>query len=60
MAEYRIHFIDHGESVFDAVALERDTVEAVIEEAHRLDVSSIGAGFDVLCDRRVVHRDRRT
>jgi hypothetical protein len=25
---------------------------AVIEEAHRIDVPSIGAGFGVICDRR--------
>ena len=60
MAEYRIHFVDHGEAVFDAVALERDTDEAVIEEAHRLYVPSIGVGFDILRGSRLVHKHRQS
>lgn len=59
MAQYRIHFVDHGEKVFDAVTLERDSDEAVIEEARRLDVPSIGIGFDVLREHRLLHRHRR-
>jgi hypothetical protein len=47
MPLYRVHFVNHGDHVFDAIELEHDTDEAAIEEASRLDVPSIGAGFDV-------------
>ena len=59
MAEYRIHFVDRSESVFDAVALECDAEDAAIEEAHRLDVPCIGAGFDVWYQDRLVYKHRR-
>ena len=59
MARYRIHFIDQDGKVFDAVQLERDSDSAAIEEAHRLDVPSVGAGFDLWLEERLVYRHRR-
>jgi hypothetical protein len=59
MARYVVHFVDHGGHVFDAVALEHDSDERAVEHAHRLDVPSIGGGFDVLHEGRLVHRHRR-
>ncbi len=58
MARYRIHFVDQRGKVFDAIELERDTDEAAIEEAHRLDVPSARAGFDLWCEE-LVYRHRR-
>jgi hypothetical protein len=59
MPQYRVHFVDHGERVFDTTVVEHDTDEAAIEHARRLDVPSIGAGFDVWQEDRLVHRHRR-
>jgi hypothetical protein len=59
MSRYRVHFVDHGDRVFDSIVVEHDTDEAAIEHAHRLDVPSIGAGFDVWHEDRLVHRHRR-
>jgi hypothetical protein len=58
-AQYDVHFVDHGNRVFDAVVVERYTDVAAIEHAHRLDVLSIGAGFDVWHEGRLVHMHRR-
>jgi hypothetical protein len=59
LALYHVHFVDHADRVFDAIKIEHDTDEAAIEEAHRLDVPSIGAGFDVWHEWRLVHKHRR-
>jgi hypothetical protein len=59
MAQYVVHFVDHGGNVFDAVVLNHKSDEMAIEHAHRLDVPSIGNGFDLLREGRLVHRHRR-
>ena len=59
MAFYDLHFVDHADNVFDALQLEHDADEAAIAEAHRLNVRSIGNGFDIWQGRRLVHRHRR-
>ena len=59
MARYQVHFVDHVGRVFDAIEIEHDTDEATIEEAHRLNVPSIGAGFDIWHENRLVYRHRR-
>jgi hypothetical protein len=59
VARYRVHFVDHTDRVFDAIEIEHDTDEAAIEEAHDRDVPSIGAGFDVWHEGRLVHKHRR-
>jgi hypothetical protein len=58
-ANYDVHFLDSGDRVVDALELEHDTDEAAIEHADRLYVPSIGAGFDVLHGKRLVHSHRR-
>ena len=60
MASYRVHFVDHGGNVFDAMRLERDSDDAAIVDAHRFDVPSIGSGFEVWHDARLVHRHLRS
>jgi hypothetical protein len=59
LARYRVQFVDHGDRVFDAIEIVQDTDEIAIEEAHSRDVLSIGAGFDVLQNGRLVHKYRR-
>jgi hypothetical protein len=59
MARYRVHFVTHGDHVFSTIEMEHDADEAAIEEAHRQDIPSIGAGFDVWHEDRLVHRYRQ-
>jgi hypothetical protein len=59
VAQYHLHFVDHRGGVYDAVVSEHSTDQAAVEEAYRLDIPSIGSGFDVLRERRIVHRHRR-
>jgi hypothetical protein len=59
MAPYRVHFLDPNGYVVDAVQIDHATDEAAIEEAHRVDIPSIGAGFDIWHQDRLVHRHRR-
>jgi hypothetical protein len=47
MPTYRIHFIDHGDNLYDVIDVEHDDDEAAVEHAHRLNVPSIGGGFDL-------------
>ena len=58
MPRYRIHFVDHGGNVYDTVNSEHDDDRAAIEHAHRINVPSIGAGFEVWEGERLVHRHR--
>jgi DNA-binding response OmpR family regulator len=58
VARYYVHFVDHADRVFDSIELEGDADESAIEEAHRLDVPSIGAGFDIWHEGRRVHKYR--
>lgn len=58
MQIYRVHFVDHGGNVYSTERIENDSDEEAIKAAHRLDVPSIGAGFDVWEDERLVHRHR--
>jgi hypothetical protein len=53
-----VHFVDHADRVFDSIELEGDAHESAIEEAHRLHVPSIGAGFDIWHEGRLVHKYR--
>jgi hypothetical protein len=59
VASYRVAFVDGDGQVFDVVQFERDADEVAIEEARRLDVPSIGAGFEVWRAERLIHRHRR-
>ena len=58
MPRYRVHFVDQGDNVIDAVEFEEDHDEAAIEHAHRINVPSIGGGFEVWWDDRLVHKHR--
>jgi hypothetical protein len=58
-APYRVAFLDPAGGVFDAIQFKCGSDEMAIEEAHRLNVPSMGAGFDVWHEDRVVHRHRR-
>ena len=58
MAKYRVQFVDHGDNVYSTEHIEHDSDEAAIQEAHRMNVPSIGAGFYVWEDERLVHRHR--
>jgi hypothetical protein len=58
MGDYCIHFVDHGGNVFDALEVDSGTDDGAIADAHRLDVPSIGAGFDIWHDSCLVHRYR--
>ncbi|HTQ33500.1 MAG TPA: hypothetical protein VMI30_04970 [Stellaceae bacterium] len=59
MALYQIHFVDHGDNIFSTHHVEEPHDEAVIARARRMDVPSIGAGFEVWESERLVHRERR-
>ncbi len=59
MAFYKVHFVNHGDHIFGVQEFERETDEAAIEHARRLDVPTIGAGFDLWHEERLVHRHRR-
>jgi len=56
---YRVHFLDRGDDVIDAVQLESGTDQGAILEAHRIAIASIGAGFDVWHGGRLFYRHRR-
>jgi hypothetical protein len=58
MALYRLHFVDHGGHVYATYHLTHDSDDEAIEAAHRMNVPTIGAGFDVWDDERLVHRHR--
>jgi hypothetical protein len=58
MPRYRIHFVDQSDNVIDAVRFEEDHDEAAVEHTHRINVPSIGSGFEVRRDGRLVHKHR--
>jgi hypothetical protein len=58
MALYRVHFVDHGGNVFHTRELEHDDDETAVEQASRLHVPGIGAGFGVWEGDRLAQRHR--
>jgi hypothetical protein len=58
MALYRVNFVDHGNNVYSTHHLKHDDDDDVIANAYRMNVPSIGAGFDVWDDERLVYRHR--
>ena len=59
MALYGTHFLDHGGNVRSTRHVDRDTDDVAIEAAHSLNVlPSVGAGFEVWDDERLVHQPR--
>lgn len=59
MARYRVHFLDPLDRVIDAVEVEAASDEGAIEQARRIDIPSIGVGFDLVQNGRLVYRHRR-
>jgi len=58
VAFYRVHFVDHGDNIYSTDYVETDQDEKAVAVARRLNVPSIGAGFEVWDDERLVHRQR--
>jgi hypothetical protein len=58
MVLYRVHFVGHGDNVYATEYPEHGDDERAIEAAHCMNVPSIGAGFDLWDDGRLVHRHR--
>jgi hypothetical protein len=56
---YRVHFVDHGNNVRSVECIERATDTEAIEAAHKMNVLTFIAGFDVWEDDRLVHRHRK-
>jgi hypothetical protein len=59
LAAYDVHYVDSADTVINALTVEHDSDDAAIEHARRINIPSIGAGFDVVRDGRLVHRHRR-
>lgn len=58
MALYRVHFVDHGDNIYLTQDIEHRDDAAAIEAARRMNAPSIGAGFELWQDDRLVHRHR--
>ena len=58
MSVYRVHFVDHGDDLYDVVELEMHDDEAAIEQAHRIHLQSSGGGFEVWQSNRLVYKHR--
>jgi hypothetical protein len=58
MARYQVHFVDHGDNVYDKIDAEHEDDEAAVEHANRINVPSIGGGFEVWQGERLVHQHR--
>ena len=56
MPRYRIHFVDQSDNVIDAVQFEENHDEAAVEHAHRINLPSIGGGFEIWRDNGLVHK----
>ena len=58
MAQYHVHFVDRGDRIVNALMVEQEADEVAVEHAKRLYIPSIGNGFDVWCEDRLVYRRR--
>ena len=56
---YRVQFVDHGNNVRGVERIERATDVEAIEAAHKMNVPTFIAGFDVWEDDRLIHRYRK-
>jgi hypothetical protein len=56
---YRVEFVDHGDNVRGVERIERATDAEAIETAHKLNIPTFIAGFDVWQDDRLVIRHRK-
>jgi len=55
---YRIEFVDHGENVRGTDEIACDADEEATARAHNQNIPSIGDGFDVWRQERLVYRHR--
>lgn len=58
MPIYLVHFVDHGNNVYGTEYIEHPSDEEAIVAARRINVPSIGAGFEVWEGERLVYRHR--
>ena len=58
MALYRVHFVDHGGNIYLIRDVEHQDDAEAIEAARRMNAPSVGAGFEVWRNERLVHRHR--
>ena len=56
---YRVQFVDYGNNIRGVARIERATDAEAIEDAHKMNVPTFIAGFDVWEDDRLVHRHRK-
>jgi hypothetical protein len=56
---YRVEFVDYGDNVRDVERLERATDAEAIEGAHKMNIPTFIAGFDVWEEDRLIHRYRK-
>lgn len=59
MAEYRVHFVNHGGHIYSAQHLDCDRDEEAIVKARLMHAPSIGAGFEIWRDDHLVHVEKR-
>ncbi len=55
---YQVHFVDHGDNVYATEHVEHASDEEAIKTAHRMNIRSIGGGFEVWEGERLVVRHR--
>jgi hypothetical protein len=58
MPRYTCRFVDHGGNNYLTEDLDAEHDEAALDNARRLNVPSIGAGFDLWHGERQVHCHR--
>ena len=54
MPSYTIKFFDHGHNIYAAKYVDCANDDQAVTAAHRLNVASIGAGFEVWQDDRFI------
>lgn len=59
MAQYRLHFIDHGDNIFGSETLQAADDAHAIEHARARHRTGIGKGYEIWRDERLVHTELR-
>ena len=60
MPIYSARFVDHGRNVYRIHVVEGEHDAAVIRAARQINAPSIGAGFEVWCQERLIHWEPNT
>ena len=58
MTLYHVHFISEDGDIVDVVQFEVENDEAAVEQAHRIDVPSIGGRFELWKGNRLLYTHR--